>query len=319
VKLRFNWNAAIAIDPFDPQILYYGSQFLHKSRDKGQTWEIISPDLTTNNPEKQKQAESGGLTKDVTFAENHCTIITIAPSPVQKGVIWVGTDDGQVQLTRDGGNSWQNLSSKFTVKKRSLVPVGTWVPHIEASHHEAGTAYVVFDDHRRANWTPYVFMTKDFGQSWQSLATSTIDGFAHVIKEDPVQKNLLFLGTEFGLYVSFDGGKKWMKWTSGLPTVPVRDMVISLELMGVLFIYWMIFSLYVNFQRRSGQKSSIFSQWLMLINSEPVSTAPDILLLEIWNSRVKIVLMEHLSPIHWVNWRLTSRFCGQSSTQDKRT
>jgi len=226
VKLRFNWNAAIAIDPFDPQILYYGSQFLHKSRDKGQTWEIISPDLTTNNPEKQKQAESGGLTKDVTFAENHCTIITIAPSPVQKGVIWVGTDDGQVQLTRDGGNSWQNLSSKFTVKKRSLVPVGTWVPHIEASHHEAGTAYVVFDDHRRANWTPYVFMTKDFGQSWQSLATSTIDGFAHVIKEDPVQKNLLFLGTEFGLYVSFDGGKKWMKWTSGLPTVPVRDMVI---------------------------------------------------------------------------------------------
>lgn len=226
VRLRFNWNAAIAVDPFDPQILYYGSQFLHKSRDGGQTWEIISPDLTTNDPAKEKQAESGGLTRDVTFAENYCTIITIAPSPVQKGVIWVGTDDGQVQLTKDGGHSWQNLSSKFSARKRGLVPARTWVPHIEASHHEAGTAYVVFDDHRRANWTPYVFMTKDFGQSWQSIVTSDIDGFAHVIREDPAQKNLLFLGTEFGLYLSFDRGKNWMKWTSGLPTVPVRDLII---------------------------------------------------------------------------------------------
>lgn len=227
VKLHFSWNAAIAINPFNPQILYCGSQFVHKSTDEGQNWEIISPDLTTNDPEKQKQTESGGLTKDVTFAENHCTIITISPSPVQNGLTWVGTDDGKVHLTRDEGKSWKDLSQKLTGKKKGgAVPPATWIPHIEASHHHVGTAYVVLDDHRRANWTPYVFMTQDYGETWKSLATSDIDGFVHVIREDPVQKNLLFLGTEFGLYVSFDRGGSWMKWTHGLPTVPVRDMVI---------------------------------------------------------------------------------------------
>ena len=226
VKLRFNWNAAIAIDPLDMGILYYGSQFLFKSTNEGNTWQIISPDLTSNNPEKQKQAESGGLTKDVTHAEDHCTILTIAPSPVQNGVIWVGTDDGKVQLSKNGGQSWKDLSAKLIGIKEEGVPSGTWCPHIEASPHEPATAYVVFDDHRRSNWTPYVFMTTDFGETWKSLATPVIDGFIHVIREDPVQKNLLFLGTEFGLYVSFDRGKEWMKWSNGFPTVPVRDMVI---------------------------------------------------------------------------------------------
>jgi hypothetical protein len=225
-KLRFNWNSAIAIDPLDPQTVYYGSQFLHKSGSQGQTWEIISPDLTTNDPEKQKQADSGGLTRDVTNAENHCTILTISPSPVQKGVIWVGTDDGKIQLTRDSGKSWTDLSEKLTGKKGTGVPSGTWVPHIEASHHDAATAYVAFDDHRRANWTSYVFITEDFGATWKSLITPDIDGFVHVVREDLVQKNLLFLGTEFGLFVSFNRGMSWMKWTSGMPTVPVRDMVI---------------------------------------------------------------------------------------------
>jgi photosystem II stability/assembly factor-like uncharacterized protein len=226
VKLRFNWNAAIAIDPLDTGTLYYGSQFLHKSTDEGQTWQIISPDLTSNNPEKQKQAESGGLTKDVTHAEDHCTIMTISPSPVQTGLIWVGTDDGKVQLTTNGGQTWNDLSGKLIGMKEKGVPSGTWCPHIEASHFEPATAFVVFDDHRLSNWTPYVYMTTDFGETWTSLATPVIDGFIHVIREDPVQKNLLFLGTEFGLYVSFDRGKEWMKWTNGLPTVPVRDMVI---------------------------------------------------------------------------------------------
>jgi photosystem II stability/assembly factor-like uncharacterized protein len=226
VKLRFNWNAAIAIDPLDTGTLYYGSQFLHKSTDEGRTWQFISPDLTSNNPEKQKQAESGGLTKDVTHAENHCTIITIAPSPVQNGVIWVGTDDGKVQLSKNGGQTWKDLSAKIIGMKDKGVPFGTWCPHIEASNHEPSTAYVIFDDHRRSNWTPYVFMTTDFGETWNNLATPAIDGFIHVIREDLVQKNLLFLGTEFGLYVSFDRGKEWMRWTNGLPTVPVRDMVI---------------------------------------------------------------------------------------------
>ncbi len=225
-KLRFNWNSAIALDPLDSSALYYGSQFLHRSRDQGQTWQIISPDLTTNSPGKQQQTESGGLTRDVTNAENHCTILTIAPSPVLKGVIWVGTDDGKVQLTRNGGPAWRDLAEKFTGMKEGGVPRATWCPHIEASFHSAATAYVVFDDHRRANWTPYVYMTDDYGETWTSLVTPEIDGFVHVIREDPVQKNLLFLGTEFGLYVSFDRGKNWMKWTHGLPTVPVRDMVI---------------------------------------------------------------------------------------------
>jgi photosystem II stability/assembly factor-like uncharacterized protein len=226
VKLRFNWNSAIAVDPLDTKILYYGSQFLHKSTDEGNSWQIISPDLTSNDPEKQKQSESGGLTKDVTNAENYCTILTIAPSPVQSGVIWVGTDDGKIQLTKNGGQSWKDLSDKLTGLKDKGVPPGTWCPHIEASNHDAATAYVVFDDHRRSNWTPYVFLTEDFGESWTNLVTANIDGFTHVIVEDPVQKNLLFLGTEFGLYVSFDRGKNWMKWTNAFPTVPVRDMVI---------------------------------------------------------------------------------------------
>lgn len=226
VKLRFNWNSAIAFDPLDSQILYYGSQFLHRSTDEGENWQIISPDLTTNSPGKQQQAESGGLTRDVTNAENHCTILTISPSPILKGVIWVGTDDGKVQLTRNGGPAWRDLSEKFTGMKEGGVPPATWCPHIEASSHSAATAYVVFDDHRRANWTPYVYMTEDYGETWTSLVTPDIDGFVHVIREDPVQKNLLFLGTEFGLYVSFDRGKHWMRWTHGLPTVPVRDMII---------------------------------------------------------------------------------------------
>ena len=226
VKHRYNWNAGFAVDPFKPATIYLGSQFVHRSPDKGKTWEIISPDLTTNDPEKQKQAESGGLTLDVTNAENHTTILCIAPSPVQEGVIWVGTDDGNVQVTRDDGKSWQLVSKDLTSGKKGKVPPATWVPHVEASKFDAATAYVVFDDHRRSNWTTYVYVTHDFGKTWKSLATPEIDGFAHVIEEDTVNKNLLFLGTEFGLFVSLDGGKSWMKWTHGLPTVPVRDLVV---------------------------------------------------------------------------------------------
>jgi len=226
IKHRYNWNAGLAVDPFKPSTIYLGSQFVHKSPDKGRTWEIISPDLTTNDPEKQKQAESGGLTLDATNAENHTTIMCIAPSPVQEGVIWVGTDDGNVQLTRDGGKTWQLVSKDLTSGKKGKVPPATWVPHVEASKFDAATAYVVFDDHRRSNWNTYVYVTHDFGKTWKSLATPDIDGFVHVIEEDTVNKNLLFLGTEFGLYVSFDGGNSWMKWTQGLPTVPVRDLAV---------------------------------------------------------------------------------------------
>lgn len=222
-ELRFNWNAGLATDPLDPGVLYYGSQFVHRSRDRGESWEIISPDLTTNDPEKQRQAESGGLTLDVTAAENHTTILTIAPSPVQQGVIWVGTDDGNVQLTRDGGATWTNL-----VDRIPRVPDATWVPHIEASKHDAATAYVVFDDHRRGNWETYVYRTTDYGRSWRALSPDQVDGFAHAIEEDPVEPNLLFLGTEFGMYVSIDGGANWRRWThGGYPAgVPTLAMVV---------------------------------------------------------------------------------------------
>ncbi len=155
VKHRYNWNAALAIDPFVPSTIYYGSQFVHRSKDKGKSWEIISPDLTTNDPGKQKPM-SGGLTTDVSAAENHTTIISICPSPVKQGVIWVGTDDGNVQVTRDNGNSWQLVSASLTgdsksKKKSSRVPAGTWVPYVEASPHDAACAFVVFDNHRRAD------------------------------------------------------------------------------------------------------------------------------------------------------------------------
>lgn len=226
VKHRYNWNAGFAVDPFKPATIYLGSQFVHRSPDKGRTWEIISPDLTTNDPEKQKQSESGGLTLDVTNAENHTTIMCIAPSPVKEGVIWVGTDDGNVQVTQDGGKNWELVSKDLTSGKKGKVPPATWVPHVEASKFDAATAYVVFDDHRRSNWTTYVFVTHDYGKTWKSLATPEIDGFAHVIEEDTVNKDLLFLGTEFGLFVSFNGGGNWMKWTQGLPTVPVRDLAV---------------------------------------------------------------------------------------------
>ena len=230
VKHRYNWNAALAIDPFDPKTLYYGSQFLHRSRDKGLSWEVISPDLTSNDPARQKQAESGGLTRDVSGAENYTTIIAIAPSPLKQGVIWVGSDDGYVQLTRDGGKSWQRVSAGLTgagSASKGRVPAGSSVPHVEASAHDAATAYVVFENHQQSDWTPYVFVTRDFGKTWQSLATPDIDGFAWVIREDPVSPGLLFLGTEFHLYVSLDGGRKWLKWTQGLPTVAVRDLAIQ--------------------------------------------------------------------------------------------
>lgn len=222
LTLRFNWNAAMAIDPHGGS-LYLGSQLVHKSSDRGDTWTIISPDLTTNDPEKQKQLESGGLTRDVSSAENHTTILVIAPSPVEPGVIWVGTDDGNVQLTRDGGRTWTNLTSRIRG-----VPPNTWVPHIEASPHDAATAFVVFDDHRRGNNQPYLFKTTDYGRTWTSLVSSEIEpfNFAHVIEQDPVEPNLLFLGTEHGMYVSLNGGRNWQLWRHGLPRVPVLALVV---------------------------------------------------------------------------------------------
>jgi len=221
VKLRFNWNTGLATDPFDAGTIYYGSQFLHKSTDRGETWTTISPDLTTNNPEWQKQDESGGLTPDVSFAENFTTILAIAPSPLQKGVIWVGTDDGRLHVTRDGGKTWTSLE-----KNVPGVPANTWIPHIRPSKFDAGSAFVVFDNHRREDFAPYVYRTDDWGKTWKNLATKDLRGYAYSIEQDPGDKDLLFLGTEFGLWVSIDGGAKWLPWRHGVPTASVMDLVI---------------------------------------------------------------------------------------------
>ncbi len=221
VDLRFNWNAAIAIDPFDGNTVYYGSQFVHKSTDRGLSWEIISADLSTNNPEWQNQLESGGLTYDATGAENFTSIVTIAPSAVEQGVIWAGTDDGRVHITRDGGATWQSVEGRVRG-----VPENTWVPHIEPSKYDAAVAYVAFDDHRRGNFETYVYKATEYGNRWQSLASDDLWGYALVVEQDPVKENLLFLGTEFGLYVTLDGGGNWFKWTHGIPTASAMAMVV---------------------------------------------------------------------------------------------
>jgi photosystem II stability/assembly factor-like uncharacterized protein len=220
-ELRFNWNAGMAVDPFDPNGIYYGSQFVHKSSDRGETWKIISPDLTTNKKEWQQQAKSGGITPDVTGAENFTTIIAIAPSPLEKNTIWAGTDDGRVHVTRDGGANWTSVEGNL-----KGVPANTWVPEIKASRYDAGTAFIVLDDHRRSNWTPYVYRTTDYGKTWTSLATKTLDGYALSIEQDPVDADLLFLGTEFGLWVSTDAGKSWFKWKHGFPTASVMGLQV---------------------------------------------------------------------------------------------
>jgi len=222
VELRFNWNSGLAQDPFDPATIYYGSQYLHKSTDHGATWTVISGDLTSNNPDWQTYKESGGLTADVTAAENFTSIVSIAPSPLEAGTLWVGTDDGRVHVTRDGGKSWARVDERVRG-----VPPGTWVPMIAASPHDAGTAFVVFDNHRRGDMTPYVFRTEDYGRSWRSLASDTLSGYALSILQDSEDPKLLFLGTEFGLFISIDGGADWIRFTAGLPTVSVMDMAIQ--------------------------------------------------------------------------------------------
>ena len=221
-KLRFNWNSALAQDPFDNNTIYFGSQYVHKSTDRGDTWTKISPDLTTNDPEKQKQDESGGLTREATGAENHCTVITISPSPVKEGIIWAGTDDGMVHVTRDGGQSWENTALKI-----KGMPRNAWVPQITASAHDPEEAFAVVNDYRQGDNAAYLYRTKDLGRSWQRIIDDTdVWGYVLCFAQDPVEPGLMFAGTEYGLYVSFDGGDSWNRWTGGYPTVSTYDMVI---------------------------------------------------------------------------------------------
>jgi photosystem II stability/assembly factor-like uncharacterized protein len=226
-KLRFNWNSPIALSPNDKSTVYIGAQFLFRSRDHGQNWERISPDLTTNDPEKQKQEQSGGVTIDNSSAEMHTTIYSISESPKDKSLIWVGTDDGNLQLTRDGGKTWNNV-----VGNVPGLPKNSWVSWVQASNFDAATAYATFDRHTFGDMAPYLFCTTDYGKTWTPLVTpqdvKTVRGYAHVIKEDLVRPDLLFLGTEFGLWVSIDRGKSWAQFKGNhFPAVAVRDLTIQ--------------------------------------------------------------------------------------------
>jgi len=239
-KLRFNWNASLTTSPNVADRVYIGSQFVHRSDDMGETWVKISPDLTTNDPAKQAQEDSGGLSRDNSGAENHCTIFTIAESPLDQNIVWAGTDDGNLQVTRDGGKTWTNV-----VANVPGLPKNTMVYHIEASVFGKGNAYAVFTGYQTGDQAAYVYKTTDFGATWKSIATPEIYGFARNIQEDYENENLLFLGTEYGLYITLTGGKNWYKFTNNMPAVNVHfielhkktnDLVIATHGRGIVII-----------------------------------------------------------------------------------
>ncbi|MGA9421324.1 MAG: hypothetical protein WBW61_03115, partial [Rhodanobacteraceae bacterium] len=226
-KLRWNWNTPMVLSPNEKGTVYMGAQFLFRTRDHGQSWDRISPDLTTNDPKKQQQEKSGGITVDNSAAEAYTTIFSISESPRQAGLIWVGTDDGNVQITRNDGKSWTNV-----VGNVKGLPKGLWVSWVQASNFDAATAYIAFDRHSFGDMGPYIYKTTNYGQSWTAIVTPKdnkgLRGYVHVIKEDVVEPRLLFAGTEFGLWISIDGGANWAQFKGGdFPAVAVRDLAIQ--------------------------------------------------------------------------------------------
>ena len=219
-ELRFNWNTPLIFSPTSNRF-YTGAQYLFKTSNRGDSWTRISPDLTTDDPKKLKQEKSGGLTVDNSSAENHCTIYTINESPLDSLIIWAGTDDGNLQVTADGGKTWSNV-----VNNIPGLPANTWCSYVEPGHFDKNTVYATFDGHRMGDKTPWVFRSNDLGKTWKALADTSIHGYCHVIKEDLVKSDLLFLGTEGGLYLSIDGGQSWSFFKGNVPKVPVMDMVI---------------------------------------------------------------------------------------------
>jgi photosystem II stability/assembly factor-like uncharacterized protein len=220
-KYRFNWNAPIVLAPQDPRTVYYGGNVLFKTTNQGRSWDVISPDLTTNDKSKQKSS-GGPVVVDNTAAEFHCTILTIAPSPLDPNLIWVGTDDGNVQITRDGGKSWTNVFRNVP----GLAP-NAWISRIDASRFSAGTAYLSASHWQDGDYAPYFYKTADFGRTWTRITNGLApSGWSHVVREDPKNPNLLYGGTENGLYASWDTGATWVSIRNGMPPVPVRDIRI---------------------------------------------------------------------------------------------
>jgi photosystem II stability/assembly factor-like uncharacterized protein len=219
--LRWNWNTPIVRPAKRPHILYTGSQYVHRTTDRGVTWKVISPDLTTNDSTKLRQDQGGGLSLDNSSAENHCTIVSIAESPVDSMLIWAGTDDGNLQVTTNGGATWKNVVGSMTG-----IPRNTWVSYVEPSHVDRKTVYVTLDGHATGDMQTYVLRSTDLGATWQRLDTTGLHGWAHVVRQDPVHTELLYLGTEQGLYLSFDAGSTWAAFRNGIPPVAIRDMVM---------------------------------------------------------------------------------------------
>ncbi len=221
-RYRFQWTAPIMISPHNPKVVYHAANVLFKSADAGRTWQRISPDLTRNDPAKQ-QFSGGAITGDNTTAEYYCTIFAIAESPKQAGLLWAGSDDGRVHISRDGGGSWSEVTKNIP----GLPQWGT-VCCLEASPHDAGTAFLVIDAHRLDDDRPYLWKTKDFGQSWSKLSDKLAqDDYLRVVREDPAQRGMLYVGSEHGVAYSRDEGVTWEKWKLNLPTCAVSDLVVK--------------------------------------------------------------------------------------------
>ena len=221
-QFRFNWSSPFIISSNNSKRVFFGSNHLFKSDDRGDNWKIISPDLTTNDKSLRNTSDGGGLTNSNTGGENHFTIITISDTPIDKDVIWVGTDDGNVQVTIDNGDTWDNVRPNILG-----VPQKTWVSRVEASKHKKGRAYVSFDNHRFDDNKPYVFMTDDYGKSWKNITSDLPKDYSvYVIKEDYIDESLLFVGTEKSVYFTINQGKIWEKLGSNLPSVAIHDLVI---------------------------------------------------------------------------------------------
>ena len=219
MKYRFQWNYPILFSPHDPNVLYAAGDHLFRSTNEGQSWETISPDLTRND--KSKQGPAGGpITKDNTSVEYYNTIFSVAESPVARGVIWAGSDDGLVQVTRDNGKTWANVTPKG-------IPEWIQINTVEASPHEAGAAYVAATMYKSDDFKPYLYKTSDYGRTWKKIDAGIPDGaFTRVIREDPARRGLLYAGTETGMYISFDDGERWQPFQLNLPHVPITDLAV---------------------------------------------------------------------------------------------
>jgi hypothetical protein len=226
LDLRWNWNTPFFISPHNSQTVYFGANRVMKSTKRGDDMFAISPDLSTADTMKIRVSmrTTGGITNDATGAETHATIVSLNESPIRAGILFAGTDDGRVWVTKNDGGSWEELTARFPG-----VPAGTYVSRIEPSSHDSTTVFVTFDNHRNGDYKPYVFMSSDFGRTFTSIAANLPTGgpdFVHVIRQDPANKNLLYVGTDVGVYVSPNTGQTWQRFMTGFPTVPVHDLRI---------------------------------------------------------------------------------------------